>query len=122
MDRPGRETVHLSFRMGSTGKRHERRVQGGGEVVGPQKLLSGEEASSAAFTSGHTVPTGTSRCRCPGAPASVREPIAPDGAGLDRVTRIVAEHGVYGEGVRPQRVQARSSSDATPSASSRLAM
>ena len=66
VDRPGGEPVGSSLVEGAgTGERHERRVEGGGEVVQAEKLpLRGERGASAAFTSGQTVPAGNSRCRC----------------------------------------------------------
>jgi hypothetical protein len=42
---------------------------------------------------------------CPGASARVREPVTTENAGLDPVAWIVAEYGVYREGVGPQRIQ-----------------
>src|SRR5215213_9928138 len=40
-----------------------------------------------------------------GAPTRLQEPVMPDGASLDRVTRIVLDHGRYREGIGPQGIQ-----------------
>ena len=71
-------------------------------------LWAARGASSAAFTSGQTVPAGSSRCRCAPAHLPACENLsATENAGLDPVAGVVAEHGAYREGVRPQRIQCK---------------
>ena len=123
MDRPGGEPVCPSFVEGAgTGERHERRVEGGGEVVQAEKLpLRGGRGVERRLHVGPHGAGGQLQVQVrPGAPARVREPAMPDGAGLDRVAGIVAEHGLIGRGYVPNGYNARPSSDATFSANSRL--
>ena len=109
MDRPGRKPVHLSFVEGAgTGEGHERRVEGGGEVVEAEKLpLGGDRGVERRLHVGPDGAGGQLQVQVrPGAPASVREPICDRWMlALTAVAGVVAEYGVYGEGVRPQRIQ-----------------
>jgi len=106
--RPGGDPFHPPFveRAGS-GEGHERRVKGGGEVVQPQKLfLRGEGGVERRLHVGPDRARGQLEVQVrPGAPASTQEPLVSDGARLDRVTRIVADHGTYREGVSSKRIQ-----------------
>jgi hypothetical protein len=108
VDRPGCKPVHLSFVEGAgTGKRHERRVEGGGEVIQAEKLpLRGGRGVERRLHVGPDGADGHLQMQVrPGASARVREPVSTENAGLDPVAGVVAEYGVYREGISPQRIQ-----------------
>jgi hypothetical protein len=108
VESPGGEPVCPSFvvRAGAC-EGHERRIEGGGEVIQAEKLpLRGGRGVERRL---HVWPYGAGKQlqveMHPCAPARVREPAMPDGAGLDHVNGIIAEDRAYREGVRPQRIQ-----------------